>query len=523
MQPFEMTYATMFDPPDDLHYLYESALTKILSDLGKPYGMLIGGEDLAAPRNYPVNNPANRELTLGYFQLGTVVHADQAVKAAKAAFPAWRSTPWQERIALLRNAADLIEKRIFEIAAATTLEVGKNRLEALGDVSEAPALIRYVCSQMEENQGFVRTLGVDPVPGYTVQNMSTLQPYGVWLVISPFNFPTALTAGPVSAALAAGNTVVIKPAGRTPWSVRLLAECFHEAGLPPGTVNYVTGSGSVIGQALIDHPGVDGVTFTGSYPVGMAIYRQFARRDYVHPVILELGGKNAAIVTQNADPERAVKGIVRSAFGLQGQKCSANSRVYLDEKIYEEVLEGIVAETQKLVIGDPAHLDTYLGPVISEGPYQDYQKYIGELSQAGRLATGGKQLTENGYQAGYFVEPTVGVDLPLEHPLWKKELFLPITLVHEVSSLEEALGLANDINYGLTAGFYGSEEEGQQFFDASQAGVNYLNRPQGSTTGAWPAYQSFGGWKASGSSGVGAGGPYYLQRYMREQVRTTVR
>lgn len=522
MQAFQMTYATMFDPPPELHSQYESALTGLLSNLGHSYGMLIGGKESTAPETYPVTNPANHEQILGYFQLGTTSHADLAVKAAKAAFPAWRATPWQERIALLRKVADLIELRLFTIAAATTLEVGKNRLEALGDVSEAPALIRYICDQMEENQGFVKTLAQDPIPGTRVENISILQPYGVWLVISPFNFPIALTAGPVSAALAAGNSVVMRPAGRTPWSVRLMAECFLEAGFPAGTVNFVTGSGSLIGQALIDHPGVDGVTFTGSYPVGMAIYRQFARRNYIHPVILELGGKNPAIVTREADLDRAVSGIVRSAFGLQGQKCSANSRVYLEEPIYDQVLERLVAETQKLVIGDPTQRETYLGPVISKAPYQEYQDYIKGLSKAGRLATGGKQLKSTGYQNGFFVEPTIVVDLPLEHPFWKKELFLPITLIHKFQTLEQALLLANDSDYGLTAGFYGSPEQGQQFFDASQAGVNYLNRSQGSTTGAWPAYQSFGGWKASGSSGVGAGGPYYLQRYSREQIHSTV-
>ena len=523
MQPFQMTYATMFDPPPELHDQFEAALKRQLSDLGNTYGMLIGGQDVYAPEQYPVTNPANREQILAYFQLGTPASADQALQAARTALPLWSATPWQERVSLLRKAADLIEARIFDLAAVTTLEVGKNRLEALGDVFEAPALIRYTCDQLESNQGFVKTLGVDPVPGYQVQNISTLQPYGVWLVISPFNFPTALTAGPVGAALAAGNTVVMKPAGRTPWSVRLLAECFQEAGLPEGAVNFVTGSGSGIGQALIDHPGVDGVTFTGSFPVGMGIYRQFAQRDYVHPVILELGGKNPVIVTQQADLDRAVSGIVRSAFGLQGQKCSANSRIYLEAPIYDQVLERMVAEIEKLKIGDPTQRETYLGPVISADVYRDYQDYSRELSAAGDLAAGGKILQSNGLDRGYFVEPTLAVDLPLGHQFWKKELFLPISLVHKIDSLERGVELANDIQYGLTAGFYGSDREAEKFLAASEAGVNYVNRPQGSTTGAWPSYQSFGGWKASGSSGVGAGGPYYLQRYMREQIRTTVR
>jgi 1-pyrroline-5-carboxylate dehydrogenase len=255
----------------------------------------------------------------------------------------------------------------------------------------------------------------------------------------------------------------------------------------------------------------------------MGIYRQFAEREYIHPVILELGGKNPAIVTKNADLDRATNGIVRSAFGLQGQKCSANSRVYLEENIYDEVLERIAVDTKKLVVGDPGNRETDLGPVISEEPYRHYQKYMRELSDVGTLVTGGNILTTNDLGRGFFVEPTVAANVPLEHPLWKKELFLPITLVHKVQNLEQALVLANDLNYGLTAGFYGSEAEAELFFDASESGVNYVNRPQGSTTGAWPSFQPFGGWKSSGSSGVGAGGTHYLQRYMREQIRTTVK
>lgn len=523
MKPFRMTYATMFDPPEELHTRFDAAFSEIVGKLGDTHGMMISGKDILTDDIYPINNPADLEQVLGYFQGGTKKHADQAVAAAKQAFLGWGRTSWQERIILLKKAADLIEQRLFEIASTTTLEVGKNRLEALGDVSEAPALIRYACSQMEDNLGFITTMGNDPIEGYQVSNISLLMPYGVWLVISPFNFPTALTAGPVGAALVAGNTVVMKPAAKTSWSVRLLAECFRDAGLPDGVVNFVTGSGSKLGQALIDHPDVDGVTFTGSYPVGMGIYRQFAEREYIHPVILELGGKNPAIVTKNADLDRATNGIVRSAFGLQGQKCSANSRVYLEETIYDEVLERIAVDTRKLVIGDPGNRETDLGPVISEEPYRHYQKYMRELSDVGTLVTGGNILTTNEHGRGFFVEPTVAANVPLEHPLWKKELFLPITLIHKVQNLEQALVLANDLNYGLTAGFYGSEAEAELFFDASEAGVNYVNRPQGSTTGAWPSFQPFGGWKSSGSSGVGAGGTHYLQRYMREQIRTTVK
>jgi len=520
---FQLTYATMFDPPEELHIRFEGALQEKRANLGREYGMLVGGKEVFADHAFKVKNPARKDQVLASFPTGTPGHADQAVAAAKSAFSEWSRTPWQERLRKLRKAADLIDDRVFEIAAATTLEVGKNRLEALGDVSEAPALIRYACDQMEREEGFIKKLGEDPLKGYQATNYSVLKPYGVWLVISPFNFPSALTGGPVGAALLAGNTVVMKPAAKTSWSVRMLAECFLDAGLPEGAVNFVTGSGSVLGASLVDHPDVDGVTFTGSYEVGMRIQRAFSKREYVHPVILELGGKNPAIVSRHADLGRAVKGIVRSAFGLQGQKCSANSRVYVEEPIYDEMLERVVEKTEELIVGDPGERETFMGPVISEGPYRDFMDYTEELSRAGTILTGGKVLTRGEFSEGYYCQPTVAAEVPYGHRLWGHEMFLPITMIGKVKDLDQAMALANDVQYGLTAGFYGTEAEAEWFFENIQAGVNYVNRPQGSTTGAWPGYQPFGGWKASGSTGANAGGPYYLQRYMREQVQTVIR
>jgi 1-pyrroline-5-carboxylate dehydrogenase len=273
---------------------------------------------------------------------------------------------------------------------------------------------------------------------------------------------------------------------------------------------------------LIDNPDVDGVTFTGSFDVGMGIYRDFAKGGYVRPTILELGGKNPAIVSRNADVERAAIGIVRSAFGLQGQKCSACSRVFVEEPLYDTLVNKVVELTNKLAVGDPTQRDVYLGPVINQSSYKDFQDFSEELSQAGTFLTGGKVLTEGEYGKGYFCAPTLVADVPLDHRLWKQEMFLPITTVAKVANLDEAMQLANDVNYGLTAGFYGSPEETKWFFENIQAGVTYANRPQGATTGAWPGFQPFGGWKGSGSSGKNAGGHYYLPLYMHEQIQTTI-
>ncbi len=520
---FKLTYSTMFNPPEELHTRYESALAKVKANLGQEHGMIINGKECRAEEKFEDRSPVDTNVVLGVFQKGNEQDAHDALEAARRAFPMWSKTRWQDRVALVRKAADLMDERIYEMAAVMSMEVGKNRMESLGDVAETADLFRFNCSQMEKNQGYMVEMGRDPLTGYTSTNVSVLRPYGVWLVISPFNFPDALTGGPASAALVAGNTVVIKPATDTPWSVRLLADCLRDAGLPDGVFNFVTGPGRTLGQALVDSPEVDGVTFTGSYDVGMQLYRDFAGGRYIRPAILELGGKNPAIVSRHADLERAATGIVRSAFGLQGQKCSATSRVYVEAPVYDALVERLVSMTEKLAVGDPTQRSVFLGPVINNNSYKDFKNFTEELSQEGTFLTGGKALTQGDYARGYFCAPTLVGDLPTSHRLWNYEMFLPIATVARVQSLDEAMNLANEVNYGLTAGFYGGEDETDWFFENIQAGVTYANRPQGATTGAWPGFQPFGGWKGSGSTGKNAGGVYYLPLYMHEQIHTLVK
>jgi 1-pyrroline-5-carboxylate dehydrogenase len=522
-ETFKLTYSTMFNPPEEMHTRFDEAVQKVKAELGKEIPIIIDGKEIYTEQKLEDHSPVNTDLILAKFQKGTKQEADDAVKAARAAFLKWSQTPWQERIAIIRKAASLIDERVFEMGAVLALEVGKNRMEAIGDIAETADLMRYNCDAMEKNNGFVADMLSDPLPGVKSTNVSKLRPYGVWLVISPFNFPGALTGGPASAALVAGNTVVIKPSNDTPYTPYLFVKCLLDAGIPAGVVNFITGPGSVIGQAMVENPEINGVTFTGSYPVGMGIYRSFAERKYVHPVILELGGKNPAIVTRHADVEDAALGIVRSAFGLQGQKCSACSRVFVEEPLHDALVERIVALTKKLAIGDPTARETYMGPVINKSAYADYEQFVGEVEKEGKIRAGGKKLVDGDFGKGYFVEPTVVTDLPLSHHLWQDEMFLPIVTIAKVKDAEEAMRLANDVNYGLTAGFYGSEEEVEWFYEYIQAGVVYANRPQGATTGAWPGYQPFGGWKASGASGTNAGGLHYLQRYMHEQIQNRIR
>ena len=277
MADFRLTYSTMFNPPEELHKGFDKAVGKLKANLGKEYGMIIDGKDVFADDKYEDHSPVNTDWVLAVMQKGNATQANMAMEAARKAFPGWSRTPWQKRVQLVRKAASIIEKRIFELGAAMALEVGKNRMESLGDVQETADLMYFSAQMMEENDGFIKPMGKDPLVGYDSTNISVLRPYGVWLIISPFNFPFALTGGPTGAALVAGNTVVIKPATDTAWIVRLYAECLRDAGFPDGVVNFVTGPGSTLGQALVECSDVDGVTFTGSFDVGMKTVSRFCR------------------------------------------------------------------------------------------------------------------------------------------------------------------------------------------------------------------------------------------------------
>jgi 1-pyrroline-5-carboxylate dehydrogenase len=522
MSTFKLTYASMFNPPTEVHTRFEAAVSKVKSNLGKTYGMIINNRDHFTSATFENRSPINTDWVLARLQEGTTEDARLAFAASKAASREWSSFDWKDRVALVRRAANLVEDRMYELAVATTLNVGKNRLESLGDIQEGVELLRTACDSMEKNNGYVLQMGSEPLPGHTVINLSVLKPYGVWLIISPFNFPVSLTCGPAGAALVSGNTVVTKPSVETAWVVRLLAECFRDAGLPDGVFNYVTGQNDPLGQALVDSPQWDGITFTGSYRVGMGIYRDAAKFKYPRPVVLEMGGKNAAIVSRHADLERAAWGIVRSGFGAQGQKCSASSRVYAEATVYDELLARITAIAKSLKVGDPTERDVYLGPVVRESAYRNFSEYCSELSKAGTITAGGHTITMGAFAKGFYCEPTVCTDVSRGHRLWKHEMFVPLVMIDPVKSLDEAFALANDVDYGLAGGFFGTREEAEEYFRQIQVGVVYVNRAQGASTGAWPGYQSFGGWKASGASGKGSGGPYYLLSYMHEQSQTIV-
>ncbi len=518
---YKLTYSTMFNPPDALHRQFEDALTRVRATFGRTHPMWIDGAPRTGTSTFELRSPIDRDWLLGRFQQGSAGDAQDAVAAARRAFPAWAATPWRERLRLLRRAAALIEERVYDLSAALAVEVGKNRMESIGEVQETADLITWYCDQMEQNDGFVKQLPNDPLEGFVSRNSTRLKPYGAWVVVAPFNFPVALACAPIAAALATGNTVIFKVASDTALSGALLMEVLRDAGLPAGVVNHVTGPGATVGQALVEHPDVAGITFTGSYEVGMAIAARFATGRWPRPCITEMGGKNATIVTRHADLERAATGIVRSAFGLQGQKCSACSRVYVESAVAEPLRRRLVELTEAIRVGDPTVREHWMGPLINRSAHDRYRKCVENLARHGAIHTGGRVLDAGDLARGWFAAPTVAT-APYDYSLWREEKFLPLVLVGEVASLDEAIERANASDYGLTAGFYGGQHEIAGFLDRIEAGVTYVNRPQGATTGAWPGYQPFGGWKGSGSTGKAIGSYWYLPLYLREQSQTVV-
>jgi 1-pyrroline-5-carboxylate dehydrogenase len=515
----KITYATLRNDNDELHAQFEQGLEKARAQLGAYHANFIGGQERDGEGTFEKRNPIDG-TPMGTFARGSRDDVKDAVAAARAAFPQWSGLPWQERVRLMRRVADLISERQMEFAGLLAIEVGKNRLEALGDVEETADLIRWSADMVEQNDGFDHPMGNLGDPA--VHTRSVLKPYGVWGVISPFNFPWALSGGPSGGALVAGNTVVYKPSSDAPLSGVLLNQIMRDAGLPPGVFNMVMGPGESVGAEIQENEGIDGIIFTGSFEVGFHLYKNFARR-FPKPVIVEMGGKNPAIVSKTADLDEAAEGVMRSAFGFSGQKCSANSRVYVEREVVDEFERLLVEKTEQIRIGDPTKRENWLGPVINEKAVSRYVQAVGEAQRDGRLLIGGERVTEDGLDSGFFVAPTVAAGLPANHRLLRDELFVPFTVVHAVDSVEEAIQLSNDSALGLTAGLYSEDPEEQQaFLDGIEAGVVYVNRRAGATTGAWPGIQPFGGWKGSTATGKAGGGYYYVQQFMREQSQTVV-
>jgi 1-pyrroline-5-carboxylate dehydrogenase len=502
---------------ESFHNKYEQAIRDVKREFRRHYPLIIGSKKINKDSTFTHLSPVDTRIILGYFSISSPEDTRNAINAAKDSFKEWSKYDYKKRIEICRAAGDKLRERKFELAAWLSYENGKNRYEAIADVDEAIDFIRYYCESMVANEGF----STHTCSAYHTEiSRSIMKPYGVWGVIAPFNFPAAILIGMSTGALITGNTIVLKPPSDAPVIGHKFAQVMDEAGLPNGVLNLITGPGAQLGRGIAENENVAGIVFTGSMKVGYELIRRFNRAK-TRPIIAELGGKNPAIVTDSADLDEAVQGISNAAFGYSGQKCSACSTVYVQKIIKKEFVEKLVKKSKSLQVGNPLEPSTFVGPLINSDAYKNYQRYTMQASRDGKLLVGGRINKSGDLKYGFYVEPTIIDGLPRGHRLFTDELFLPILCLVEYASLEDALRSCNRSEYGLTAGIYTKKKKDvKKFIEGIESGVVYVNRSLSATTGAMVGCQSFVGWKQSGTTGVGAGGPYYLTQFMQEQSQT---
>ena len=519
MPEFENEYtwgkAVNNNSTDKFHADFEKAVDEIKKELGKKYPIIVNGKEIYSDDCFTTSSPSDTRISVAEFPKASVYDTKNAISSAKNAFEKWCNTSYQKRTKIFRNCADIFSSRKFFLAAMMTFENGKNRIESMGDVDESIDFMRFYALQLEKNEGFCKHTS-HPNPHEKTQTI--LKPYGVWGIIAPFNFPSAIAIGMTTGALITGNTAVLKPASDAPLSSFQFVKILYPK-LPDGAINFVTGSGSIVGKTLIESPDVDGIAFTGSHEVGMKGFREFTKSS--KPFISEMGGKNPVLVTKYADLEKASDGVMNASFGFAGQKCSACSRVYVQNEVADQFISKLVEKTKKLKIGMPWQINVFLSPVINKEAKTKFENAVNMAKNDGEILTGGSVLTSSGLENGYFVEPTIVVKLPEEHKLMKEELFLPFLCIQRYENFDDAIKLANQTEYGLTAGIFSDDKKQlDEFFSKIQAGVVYANRSASATTAALVSSQPFVGWKHSGSTGKGAGGENYLQQFMRSQTQT---
>jgi RHH-type proline utilization regulon transcriptional repressor/proline dehydrogenase/delta 1-pyrroline-5-carboxylate dehydrogenase len=489
------------------------ALDRVAQRLGQFYPLVIGGNPVQTAQPLDVRNPSHASQLVGRCGRATTSDAERAVLAAKAAFLRWRDTPVEERADYLIRAAVILRRRRFELAAWEVYESGKQWREADADVAESIDYLEYYAREMRR----LASPQHRDVPGE--QNTYFYEPRGVAVVVAPWNFPMAILCGMTSAALVAGNTVVMKPAEQSSVIAAHLMQVFQEAGLPTGVVNYLPGIGEEIGPVLVGHPDTAVIAFTGSRSVGLLIGRQAAEtwtgQDHIKRVITELGGKNAIIVDEDADLDEAVHGVTISAFGYQGQKCSACSRVIALEAIHDVFLNRLIEATRSLRIAPAEDPGSTIGPLIDEAARRRVLEAIERGKQEARLVYAGDPgpLT----QEGYYVGPHVFAEVPPASPLAQEEIFGPVLAVLKARDLDQALDIANGTSYALTGGVYSrSPQNIARVKREFRVGNLYINRK---ITGALVDRQPFGGFKMSGI-GSKAGGPDYLLQFLLPRTIT---
>ena len=490
------------------------AIAKVKGELGREYPLVIGGERIRTERKFESYNPANKTEVVGRFQKASEELAGRAVETAHETFQTWRNTPAEQRADLLFRVATLLRQRKHEMSAWIIHEVAKPWPEADGDTAEAIDFCEFYAREMLRYAGpqpLVKIEGED--------NKLEYLPLGVGTVIPPWNFPLAIMAGMTVAAAVTGNTVVLKPSSDAPTIAYKFFELLEEAGMPPGVVNFMTGSGGEVGDVIVDHPKTRFVAFTGSKEIGLRINERAAKvhegQIWIKRVVAEMGGKDAIIVEADADLDDAATGVVQSAFGFQGQKCSACSRAIIHTDVYEPMLEKIVERTEKLKVGDPVDPATSMSAVINQKAFKNINDYIEKgKAEGGRVVAGGGADGER----GFFIEPTVIADVKPGATIEQEEIFGPVLAVIRAENYDDALKIANDTEYGLTGAVYSTDEEKlERARHEFHVGNLYLNRK---CTGALVGVHPFCGFNMSGTDSK-AGGRDYLALFMQAKVTST--
>ncbi|PKB64118.1 MAG: aldehyde dehydrogenase family protein [SAR202 cluster bacterium Io17-Chloro-G2] len=455
------------------------------------YKNFIGGQwvDSVSGRTYPIYNPAHKNTALGEFQTSVADDALKAIDAAREALPGWSGTPAPVRAGILFRALEILRDRADDIARTITMEEGKPIADAQGEVKRAMNIIEYAAGEGRRMFGYTTPSELPNTVAYTVR-----RPLGVVAIITPWNFPIAIPAWKIAPALICGNTLVFKPASGTPMSAVKLVQVFHDAGLPPGVLNLVTGPGGLVGNALVESPQVNGISFTGSTEVGTDIYAEGARR--LKKVQCEMGGKNAVILLADADMDKAMGGIIQGAFGSTGQRCTATSRVIVEAPAYDQFMDQVIDRTGKLKIGDGLDPTVDVSPLASQNQFDTVMEYIGAGTEEGaNLAYGGHALTSGEYEQGFYVEPTIFTDVGLNMRIAQEEIFGPVLTVFQAGGIEEAIDVSNSVRFGLSSSVYTRDiSRAFQYIDTVETGMVHVNAP---TLGG-EVHLPFGGLKSSG-------------------------
>ena len=491
-----------FKAPENIRKMQE-ALELVRGQLGREYHLIIGGHRVTTEAKIRSLDPSRPSQVVGVHQKAGAEHAEQAMQAALRAFELWSRASTGERTSLLLAAAEIIRKRKFEFCAWLTFEVGKNWAEADADVGETIDFLEFYA---REALRLAEAKTPIQLPGE--RNELLYIPLGVGAVIPPWNFPFAIMAGMTAAAIVTGNTVILKPSSDSPTIAAKFVEVLEEAGVPGGVVNFCPGSGASFGNAIVEHPKTRFIAFTGSKPVGLEIHERAAKAQpgqiWIKRTILEMGGKDSIVVCADTDVDTAVEGVVASAFGFSGQKCSACSRVIVEASIYDDFVEKLRERVEKLTVGDPTQ-NPNMGPVVNRAALDSILGYIEKGKKEGRLVAGGNAIKTD--SDGYFLEPTVFADIAPDAVIAQEEIFGPVLAVIKVENFKEGLKVANDTEFGLTGAVFTSDRERldlarQEFY----VGNLYLNRK---CTGAMVGAHPFGGFNMSGTDSK-AGGPDYL-------------